>query len=710
MDGEDADRPPEVTWVEWLAGWLLAVLATVTWAALVGLQLGHLSAAGLVAVAVLAAAGYLVGSWRWHWLPGLPASWFDRSLALAPVVIALLALWRLYPAASPWVSFLDGGWYLNAGARMAREERLLFRPEVLRAGMSSAAQPWKPLPSTLRAGPEAGADQASSAAAGRPILVSTLADGRRAGLPLPDDASRGFHAVAFAVPDAQQAIAVPYHPPFYGAWIAAWLRLRRWQEAAAAGNAVLPWSLAYLLSAGALATAAFGSLPGVLTMGMVLLGPAYAYYGATPYAEMTAGSLALAALWLLSRMNRRRDAQLLAAAGAGLLLGLATLAKPESGLVLAVALAWWLLHRCHERSEGLALLAGAAVPLLHAAILAATVSRFYFDLNSGGVLAHLRSAPLRLGAGGLLVLGLAWLTMAPADWVRGHERLWRPARRWSSVVVLAGLAGLLLLGRLAPSAAPPGLIDVLAWLLTPLGLWAAATGLVLLLESGRSADGPAAGVVAVCTPLWLFAPLVTTGLSPLYGARRLVPVVLPLLTALAAWFAVVAARRQPQPWLRGLVLVGTGIVLVGLVAAASPLAGWREWSGSGYIAQRIASHTGDRDVLLFPPTLGNAEAGRMAAAVWSLADRAAGVIGSAEVEPPALDGAIAAWRSEGRRVFVVTDLAAELPSLEEHELELVAQESLVSRMLSPAPVLPARSAVHELRFDIYEAVPAVDSD
>ncbi len=722
------DPPAELSWLEWLSGLLLSLLAAVSWAALIALQFGRLPSGGLLALALLVGASYLIAGWRRHWLPRWPRKGSEAILAAAPLVLGLFALWRLYPAASPWVSFLDSGWYLAAGARMAREERLSFEPVVL-------AAPWSRLPSPRQAAedtqpadapaPSSGVDAASPRrpaglpvlvstladghTAGLPVLVSTLADGHKAGLPLPNDPGRGFHAVAFAVPDVGQPIAVPYHPPFFSAWIAAWLRAENQPAAARAGNAVLPWSLAYLLAAGALATAAFGSWAGILTMLLLLLGPAYAYYGPTPYAEMAAGSLALGGLWLLTRIARTDRVQVGSAAGAGLLLGLAGLAKPEGYLVLFVAVVWWWLNRRRFAPEGVALVACAAGPVSHAGLLALTVSRFYFELNGSGVLAILSRQIWRLGLGGLLVIGVAVLTMAPAEALGQRSQIWQRARRLAAILLLLGLAVLLVFGRLAPGAAPPDLVEVLAYLMTPLGLWAAATGFVLQLDSGAARRGPAPGVAAVLTPLWLMAPLVTTALSPLYGARRLVPVVLPILTALAAWLAVDATRRRPEVPLRVLTLVGLAIVLAAELVAARPLLGWREWSGSGYIADRLVARTGERDVLLFPSTLGDAEAGRLAAAVWALGDRAAGVIGSPQPDPVSLDEAIAAWRTEGRRVFLIADSADELPSLEQHELGFVDQESLVTRMLSPAPQLPARSAVHELRFEIYEALPLDES-
>jgi hypothetical protein len=652
---------------------VLVPLATATWVALLSAELGHLAiwaalGGGLVALVALAWWAYRSGNGLyWRTISGL------RDPGWVALLLVGIAVWRLQPAASPWPAYLDSAWYLNAGARIAREGRLSFEPEAL-----------------VTAGPA------------RHVLVSTLADGQAAGLAgFPADPSRGFHVVAFAVPDVTRPAVVPYHPPFFASWIAIWARLA---GTTGAGSAILPWAAAYLLAAAALASAAFGPVAGLLALAIVAVGPAFVYYGATPYAELAGGALALAGLWALVRLAGRPPRPLLAAI-AGLGLGLAVLAKADLVLVLGIGWLWWLVarRRVGGWTEGMGLLVGSLGPLIQAAALGLTVSRFYVTLNGIGVLSLLTTHRLAVGVAvpiAVVVAALWWLG-ARSGRVWWHTR----QRRFIEIGLVLAVGLGLLIDALAGEAAPPGMLTILAWLMTPLGLWAAVAGMVLALESEDDAPGPLLLVALLLTPLLVVAPAVTRTISPLYAARRLVPVILPVMSALAASVVVAAWRRGPRAaaWFAG---GGTLLVLMALWSAARPLADWREFSGGATIGQRLAAYGGARDVLLFPSTLDGSDAGRMAASLWARDDRLTAVLATPQVDGAVLDRLIASWRGSGRRVFYITDQApSDLPALPGYDYSELGQESLLTHVLAPVPQLPARSAVRELGFTVYEVVP-----
>jgi len=172
-----------------------------------------------------------------------------------------------------------------------------------------------------------------------------------------------------------------------------------------------------------------------------------------------------------------------------------------------------------------------------------------------------------------------------------------------------------------------------------------------------------------------------------------------LAGAAAARVAVRADRRLALG--AGL---GALLVLAGLRHASSPLRSWRDFSGGKVIVELLAAYGGARDVFLFPSTLDDSTAGRIAAPLWALEDKQAAVLASPGLDTAAVTAAIDLWLREGRRVMFVTDDPARVPDLAAIDARFVGEESLVTRALAPVPELPARSAAVEMRFVVYELV------
>jgi hypothetical protein len=672
---DDAQRLPLV---EWSALLVVGALGGGMTAALLSAGAGSLS---LPAVALAAAGVVVLGALVLARRTGRPTV----DLAdVAVLVLVAVGAWRGWAPSVPWPVYLDPSWYSNTAAQIARTGRLRFAVEAL------------DIPEAARA-----------------AFVTTFRDERDSGLPFPADERRGFHDVAFAVPDVARAEAVPYHPPAFAAWLAAGFRMA---GSRGLGWAAWIWTVAWLLAAAALARAAFGPPAAPVAAGLLALSPAVVYYAATPFAEPAAGALALVGTLGLVRLAGGGPRPGWAAL-AGLALGAAVVVKVDAALPALAGALWWLAARARTGGprEGLALAAGAAGSALVMVWLATGVSALYVSLNGGGVLA------LVLGRWPLVAL-LAVLTVIGVvlvgRWLRRQPRSERAAaeRRLRRVVaagVALALGAALVAGWLAGPDAAPGPVAILAWLLTPLGLWAAVAGLAWALDAGEPRAGPVLAQALLAGGLVLAAPVVTQTLSSLYTGRRLVPLALPIAAVLAGgavaawwrWRSTAAADRNRRAWD---LAVGGALVLAGvaLVAAGEPLRGWREFTGGEVLARRVVRHTGERDVLVFPNTLGGADPGRMAASIWALTGRPTAVL--APGRDPALIGeAVDAWRAAGRKVFYVTDTAHPPEALPPgYRSDLVAEEAIVTPAVAPRPVLPPDSQHVDLQLQVYELAPS----
>ncbi len=493
------------------------------------------------------------------------------------VAVVVFGLWRAWPVGVPWPVFLDPSWYANTAAEIEATGGLSFPVPAL-----------ADLPVELRA-----------------VFSATFRDQAAVGLPFPADAGRGFHNVGFAMADTGLATAATV-PPAAVRCLAGPGLARRWHPWGLAWS-VLPWVLAWWLAVGALARGAFGPVAAPVAVGLVALGPAAAYFGSQPYAEPAAAALVAVGTWCLVRLAGG-PARPGWAAAAGLALGLAAVVKVDAAVAVAVGAGWWLAARWRAGGwrEGLGLAAGLALPALQLASLALGASGLYLALNGGGV--------LRLVAGRawlLAVMVLAGGALAAAVWwARRSGRLDEArARRAVGLAVAALVALALVAGWLAPDDAAPNMVTILAWLVTPLGLWAAVAGLVLALEAAEARTAPVLALALVATPLVLLAPVVSQAMSVPYIARRLLPVALTVTAVLAgaamtAWWGRRAQRAAtgapPERWQDGAVLAAVALVAVGLVSAGAPLWGLREFQGGETLARRLARHVAAGDVLCVP--------------------------------------------------------------------------------------------------------------
>ena len=412
--------------------------------------LGQLSTSASLALA--AAAPLAVGAALLRARPRLVPSGSESLLLL----LLALGVWRLLPVGAPLPVFLDASWYLNTGLAIAREGSLDIE---------------QPLRASLQGSPEL-----------ERLVTATFEDQRQRGLPFPSDPERGFHNLAFAVDrlGAPEGQVSPYHPPFMAAGVALWARLF---GPDAASRVILPWALAYLLGLVVLARRAAGDAEALLALGFMVCSPGFLYFGGNPYAEIPAGALLLGGLGGLSATLRPTDHDRPLALASGLCLGLAALCKLDLWPALALASAWglWRFFRDGRGAVARWLLLGLLPGLALVLRLAMGPTALYYRLNLGGVLALLAQNVFSLAALGLvaMLLAVAWRARRPS----GSE-----TRRLLGIGLLVALATTSLSALLLPADQPPSMVGILAWLASPLGLWAAASGLLLALERRQGSE------------------------------------------------------------------------------------------------------------------------------------------------------------------------------------------------------------------------------
>jgi len=626
----------------------------------------------------------------------------DVAADAACAVVIALGVLRLGPAV-PWPAALDGGWYAAAAVRIAHDRSLYF-------------------------------DVPAAAVDG---LVTPLAALRSEGIPAPDDRAHGFHAVAFAVPRIGVPVVTPYHPPLFASLAALGVTLFGPYGSADTAR----WSAAlWLLAVAALARTIGLRAAAPAATALAALTPQFRVYGATPYAELFAGALALAALVALGVILRDRlavgggaaspagaeddrtatgtpigGATWLAAA-AGAAVGTAVVAKIDL-LPFALATAvLWLVAAPNGRTRG-AFVAGAALPSAALIALFRGPTVVYAVLNGTGVR---RLAAAFLDRWGLVILlgaiGCAAVAAVAAVGTRSRRRR-RPApTRAVGRVSIGAVAGAAVLAaavwQARPSAGEPtGMVRLLAWSVTPLGLFGAAIALGGRVERSRRMPAVVWPLVAA-SAFVLAAPIVTRDLSPIYAARRLAPIAVPtacLLAALCIEWAV-AGRGAGR---RAAIAAVTALGLAAAALQSGRLRPSREFAAAKLLIDRIAGHAVPGDLVLFPSPYGMDLSARLAAPLWALHDVDVAVLPSAVEDPEsgapgAAAAALTRWSDAhpGGRVLWVAAPSTKPPA--GMALEGIGEESLITEAWQPGIMPPSFAAV-ELTVGIGALTPAVDN-
>jgi hypothetical protein len=681
---------------------VVAGVAAAAWSALGLAAAGRfdariaLAAGGAVAAAVVVALVRAVRRGRLR----LRRDADDVAVDAACAVIIALGVLRLGPAV-PWPAALDGGWYAAAAVRIAHDRSLYF-------------------------------DAPAAAIAG---LVTPLAALRAEGIPAPDDGTHGFHAVAFAVPRIGVPTATPYHPPLFAAWAALGVTLFGPYGSA---DAAL-WSAAlWLLAVAALARTIGLHAAAPAAAALAALSPQFRVYGATPYAELFAGGLAMAALVALGVIREASTASghgaaspagdggnrsatwtpfggaTLLAAAAGAAVGTAVVAKIDLVPFALATAVLWLVAAPNFRTRG-AFVAGAALPFAALIALFRGPTVVYAALNGTGVWRLAAAFGARWGL--MILLGTIGCAALAAAGKRSRRRR-RPAlpgamQRVPVGVVLGAAVLAAAVWQARPSAGEPtGMVRLLTWSVTPLGLFGAAIAL-----GGRGAGSRRAPAViwplVAASAFVLAAPIVTRDLSPIYAARRLAPIAVPTACVLAALCVerVVAGRGARQ---RAAVAAVTALGLAAAALQSGRLRPSREFAAAKLLIDRIAAHTVPGDLVLFPSPYGTDLSARLAAPLWALHDVDVAVLPNAVEDPEsgapgaAAAGALARWSAAhpGGRVLWVAAPSTKPPA--RMALDQIGEESLITEAWQPGVMPPAFAAV-ELTVGIGALTPVDDN-
>jgi hypothetical protein len=385
---------------------------------------------------------------------------------------------------------------------------------------------------------------------------------------------------------------------------------------------------------------------------------------------------------------------------------------------------------------------GTALPASHFLALAAGPTGVYLRLNGWGTWRMAADAPGLLGLA--IMVGVTTIALWQMSFAR--PRLFDACRRAAQLTALCGAAIVSVVAIATSADAPAALAATFAWLVGPLGVWLAAAGLVLLLERGQHGEAVVAAVALITFAVLLVNPVVAQSLSPLYAARRIVPVGLPLAACLIA-FAITqplrtservagqpagararAGARAPgasgsvgsgtgtrDPWPRGPQLVGWrgSALLAGAALAltlayqsthAATLTEFRDFAGTSTLSRAIARYAGPGALMVFPSTLGGSNAGRLAAPVWAVHGVETAVLARPDLEPSRVARLVDWWATQGRTVYFVGDALGPVPDLPGYDVERLGEEGAVSPGLAPDPHLPPRPTDFDLAVTVYTFV------
>ena len=300
-----------------------------------------------------------------------------------------------------------------------------------------------------------------------------------------------------------------------------------------------------------------------------------------------------------------------AAGLAGLLVGLSYLARPDSLLLVLLAVAAGCALIVTGRFDARAgwFAAGLAVTLPHGFYQAYVTARRYTLTNNVPDLPVLLVAVV-----GALALALLLRRIAPSTGHRASALLQRRRVQWGIGIAVAGVAALLLLlGFLRPWLFGPVYADGqgrpfrtydeatlirLSWFLTLPGFGLALLGLAVVALRRWRAAAWALVLPAICLlPLYAYRAEVAARL--MWWTRRFVPVIVPgvvvlMAAALGAGVAFAASPARLRWPVRVVSAVAAAFLLAVFASQSLPLRHHQEHGGSFEVTRRIARAAGDR--------------------------------------------------------------------------------------------------------------------
>lgn len=194
------------------------------------------------------------------------------------------------------------------------------------------------------------------------------------------------------------------------------------------------------------------------------------------------------------------------------------------------------------------------------------------------------------------------------------------------------------------------LMAVAAQYVSPLLLWLAALGAILILQRRRIPPEQVLFLVFVLSFGAVFFWKYTTARVFPVALRRWMPEVFPGLCLLGA-FAVRWLGWRPR--LRWGATAIAGLTAALLMAVSAPYWFHQGAQGALDLVETLAKRTTAEAVILFEPEQDNAVVGWFAAPLWSLEQRDALLLNSGELDGKLLDETVCEWERQGRDVFII---------------------------------------------------------
>lgn len=265
------------------------------------------------------------------------------------------------------------------------------------------------------------------------------------------------------------------------------------------------------------------------------------------------------------------------------------------------------------------------------------------------------AVPLGLGA----LAGFA-LFVTLRHFVSSPPWLQRTIRWGLSLAIVLGVGYALYLRPLTPEYTLLGgqvvptyneeLMAVAAEYVSPLLLWLAALGAILILQRRRIPSEQVLFLVFVLSFGAIFFWKYTTARVFPVALRRWMPEVFPGLCLLGA-FAVSWLGRRPR--LRWGATAIAGLTAALMMAVSAPY--WFHVGAQGALelVETLAERMPSDAVILLEPEQDNAVAGWLAAPLWSIEQRDALLLNSGELDGTLLDETVCGWQRQGRDVYII---------------------------------------------------------
>jgi hypothetical protein len=468
----------------------------------------------------------------------------------------------------------------------------------------------------------------------------------------------------------------------------------------------------------------FGDATALLAALLLATNVVQVWFARYPVSEPVSQFLVFVALLALSHWEERASPCFGALFGTAL--GLALLVRIDSVLLLAPLTLYVLIRRAHAdlpwRTAAAALVPLGAL-LTHAVLHAALFARKYIDNIASrpywqqpkmvwvilGVLVMLsalaashygprlvlwlegRTEILRSGVMALVVLlaGYAYFVrplLSACAGADGND----PALAWRD----PGILGVLGFPRLAAHDAQS--LVRLGWFVTPLGLGLGMLGLLFAIRAFR-ARYLFFGLTAFSFGAFYFYKIRIYN-DYYFALRRFVPVILPCLLGLAAFFLVRLARRG------GLQRVVAGVMALGLLAAfardTARIASFTDWKNAVRFVDDVARRFGPDDIVIFEQAQ---SIHLLSLPLWAIHGVSVLELARFNPDPEKLRHLVTSWRPRYRNLYFVHTYRTDLCGLFLEHVEDYSFGSYEWERAYGRP--PERPEFRALKFTVSRVVP-----